>query len=194
MSNQPGDGNRDGGRPLRRGQSGSWSKRIPAGGRRPGAGSQPARGGPIGLKRVEAQGNEFEFVHPNAVEETRLDYEEGIELWKEGDFESARDALRFALSACQYNLWVHVALGQIALVESRDPALARGHFGYAFELAERALPRGFSGRLSRERPNNRPFYEALDGLIDCLEALGRQGDSARLRALRDRLLAGRTRG
>ncbi len=191
MSNQPGNGNRDGGRSLGRGDSASRSKRTSAGGRRPKAGSQPARGGPIGLKRVGAQGNDFELVHPHAVEETRLDYEEGIELRKEGDFESARDALRFALSACQYNLWVHVALGQIALVESRDPALARGHFGYAFELAERALPRSFSGRLPRERPNNRPFYEALDGLIECLEALGRQGDSAGLRALRDRLLAGR---
>jgi len=140
---------------------------------------------------VGADGDDFELVHPKAVDETRLDYEEGIELWKEGDFESARDALRFALSACHQNLWVHVALGQIALAESRDPALARGHFGYAIELVERALPRGFSGRLSRERPNNRPFYEAVDGLIECLEALGRQGDSAGLRALRDRLLAGR---
>ena len=185
MSKQPGDGNRDRGRPLRRGEWGSRSNGPPAGGRPAGARSQPARAhprrGPIGLMRVGTQGDDFELVHPRIVEETRLDYEEGIELWKEGDFESARDALRFALSACHENLWVHVALGQIALAESRDPALARGHFGYAIELVERALPRGFAGRLARERPSNRPFYDAVEGLVECLEALGRHGDSARLR-------------
>ena len=80
--------------------------------------------------------------------------------------------------------------GQIALVEFRDPALARGHFGYAFELAHRALPQGFKGRLPRDRPNNRPFYEAIDGLAQSLEALGRHGDSKSLRALGARLSGG----
>ena len=108
------------------------------------------RPGPIGLTRIG--GDDFELVHPAAVKETELDFEEGIELWKAGDPESARDALRYALSACHDNIWAHVALGQIALVEFRDPALARGHFGYAFELAHRALPQGFKGRLPRHRP------------------------------------------
>ena len=120
----------------------------------------------------------------------REDYEEGMELWKEGDPESARDALRYALSACHENLWVHVALGRIALAEFRDPTLARGHFGYAFELGERAIPRDFTGRLAPERPANRPFFEAIEGLVECLEALGQQRDCAGLRALRDRLSKG----
>ena len=67
-----------------------------------------------------------------------LDYEEGIELRKAGDSEAARDALRFALQGCGDNIWVHVALGKIALDDFKDPTLARGHFGYAFELAEQA--------------------------------------------------------
>jgi hypothetical protein len=124
------------------------------------------------------------------VEEARLDYEEGVELWKAGDPESARDALRYALSAYHDNIFVHVALGQIALCEFHDPALARGHFGYAYELVDGALPPGFSGRLPRDRPNNRPFYEAIDGLIECLEALGRRADCASLRAVRERISAG----
>ncbi len=66
-----------------------------------------------------------------------LDYEEGIEFWKAGDTEAARDALRYALQGCGDNLWVHVALGRIALQDDNDPTLARGHFGYAYELAER---------------------------------------------------------
>jgi hypothetical protein len=136
------------------------------------------------------ENGDFELTHPRAVAELELDYEEGIELWKAGDPESARDALRYALSACQYNLWVHVALGRLALDEFRDPALARGHFGYAVDLAQRALPREFSGRLPRDRRNNRPFYEAIDGLLRSLEALGRHEDCGSLRALCDRLARG----
>jgi len=149
--------------------------------------SRPKRGS-IGLCRLK--GENFELVHPRGVKEVELDYEEGIEIWKAGDPEGARDALRYALSACHDNLWVHVALGQIALKEFRDPTLARGHFGYAFELGRRALPQGFLGRLPRDRPNNRPFYEALDGLISCLEALGQTDECTPLRALRDRLSTG----
>ena len=40
------------------------------------------------------------------------------------------------------------------------------------------LPPGFSGRLPRDRPSNRPFYEAIDGLVECLETLGRHDDCA----------------
>ena len=111
-----------------------------------------------------------------------LDFEEGIELRKAGDPEAARDALRYALQGCGDNLWVHVALGRIALEDFRDPSLARGHFGYAFELAERAFPPGFRGRLPRHRPANRPFYDAVAGLADCYDALSKPEEAARLRA------------
>jgi hypothetical protein len=136
------------------------------------------------------ENGDFELSHPRAVDELEPDYEEGMALWKEGDPESARDALRYVLSACQNNLWVHVALGKLALEAFRDPALARGHFGYALELGQRALPRGFSGRLPRERPNNRPLYEAIDGLLQCLEAVGRIEACPSLRALAERLSRG----
>src|SRR5207249_4096182 len=96
----------------------------------------------------------------------------------------------YSLAACHDNLWIHVALGRIALEEFHDPSLAQGHFGYAVELARRALPQPFSGRLPPDRPNNRPFYEAVEGLLRCLEALGRQDDLRSLRALRDRLSSG----
>jgi hypothetical protein len=184
MSPRPSDERRPGPRRRRPSKLGHRSR----GGPRPsGTRSGP---GPIGLTRVG--GEEFELVHPRAVKETELDYEEGVELWRAGDPESARDALRYALSACHENIWAHVALGQIALVEFRDPALARGHFGYAFDLAHRALPQGFKGRLPRDRPNNRPFFEAIDGLAQSLEALGRHGDSKSLKSLGARLASGST--
>ena len=144
--------------------------------------SSPKRkGGGLNLKHLG--GNDFELVHPRCVREMELDYAEGMEIWKEGDPESARDAFRFALQGCGDNIWVHVALGRLALEEFRDPSLARGHFGYAFELAERALPPDFTGRMPRHRDFNRPYYEAIDGLASCYEALDRRDEAAKLRAL-----------
>src|SRR6516165_4501395 len=139
-------------------------------GRRP-----PRKRGGIGLKPIGP--GIFELVHPRCVPEMELDYEDGIALWREGDVEAARDALRFALQGCGDNLWVHVALGRMALEEFRDPTLARGHFGYAFELAQRALPQGFSGRLPSERLANQPFFEAIEGLAACYDALGKRAES-----------------
>jgi tetratricopeptide (TPR) repeat protein len=146
-----------------------------AGGRRGGLGLRPLGGG------------DFELDHPRCVAERELDYVEGIELWKAGDPESARDALRYALDGCGDNLWVHVALGRIALEDAHDPALARGHLGYAVELGQRALPQHFQGRLPRGRTANRPFFDALDGLAACYEALGQPAEAAGVRTLAARL-------
>ena len=75
-------GQRGPGRPFKARRPGNRGPRSSGGSARP---------GPIGLRRVG--GEDFELVHPRCVEETELDYEEGIELWKAGDPESARDAL-----------------------------------------------------------------------------------------------------
>src|SRR4051794_7699360 len=169
MSERDGDGDRARHRPAspRRGGKPARPPGRPAGGQ----GSRRGRPGGLGLKALGP--GEFELTHPRCVEQMRLDYEEGIEIWKAGEPEEARDALRYALQGCGDNLWVHVALGRIALEDFRDASLARGHFGYAYELAERALPRGFNGRLPRHRPANRPYYEAIEGLAACYEALGK---------------------
>ena len=153
------------------------------------SGASGARGGAshrggLGLKRLG--GDDFVLVHPKCVREMELDYEEGIELRKAGDPEAARDALRYALQGCGDNLWVHVALGRIALEDFRDPSLAQGHFGYAYELAEKVIPREFAGRLPREHPANRPLYEAVDGLIACHDALGAGGLAGELRTKKAR--------
>ena len=153
----------------------------------PGRGNKgPGRGGPGGtgglrLKRLES--GEFELDHPPCIYELEPDYEEGMELWKAGEPEEARDSLRFALQGCGDNMYVHVALGGLALEIDRDAALARGHFGYAFELAERAIPRGFAGHIPTERPANRPLYEALDGLANCYQSLGQPDEADRLRQM-----------
>lgn len=179
-----GEGKKPG--PRRPHQGGPGSRPGPGGGHDPRAKPGPAKK-PGGLRLTRLGGPDFELDHPRCVREMELDYAEGIALWEEGDVEEARDALRFALQGCGDNLWVHVALGRIALQEFKDPSLARGHFGYAFELAQRALPPGFSGRLPPDRPANRPFYDAIDGLAMCYEALGQGAEAARLRDLSRRL-------
>lgn len=155
----------------------------------PGGQSIPRRTGGLNLRRLG--GNDFELVHPRCVQEMELDYEEGIELLEAGDPEAARDALRYALQGCGDNIWVHVALGRIALEEFREPALARGHYGYAFELAQRAIPPDFSGRLAPDRPANRPFFQAIEGLARCYEALGKPEEVGPLRTLASRLSSGK---
>ena len=119
--------------------------------------------GSIGLTRVG--GNEFELVHPRGVKEMELDYEEGMELWKAGDPESARDALRYALAACHDNLWIHTALGRIALEEFRDPSLARGHFGYAVELGRRAIAPEFCGTAVARPAGESPLLRGRRGVV-----------------------------
>ena len=152
--------------------------------------ARPNGQGRSGCRGIEGAPDSFDLVHPRCVREAELDYEEGLELWKAGDPEGARDALRYALQACHDNLWVHVALGRIALEEFRDPGLARGHFGYAVELVRKSLREDFRGRLPTDRRANRPFYDALDGLIQSLCALGKAGEADVLKALRDRLKTG----
>jgi tetratricopeptide (TPR) repeat protein len=166
----------------RRRKQGSGPQR----GARQSVASRPGSGA-IGLARVGGIPDAFELVHPRCVAESELDYQEGIDLWKAGDPEEARDALRYALGACRDNLWVHVALGKIALREFKDADLARGHFGYAVELGRKALPPGFSGRLPRERVANRPFFEAIEGLAEALRAIGKTKDADDLSSLAARL-------
>jgi hypothetical protein len=142
------------------------------------------RSGGLGLRRDA--GGAFELVHPRCVEERREDYEEGLAIWRAGEPDEAREVLLFALEGCSDNLRVHVALGRIALEAQHDPVLARGHFGYAFELARAVLPPDFTGPLPADRPANRPLYDAIAGLCACLDALGQPGEAVPLRRLADR--------
>ena len=185
MTTERGGGNRGKNRPPAKDRGGR-----PAAPGRP-SGASGARGGAsyrggLGFKRLG--GDDFVLIHPKCVREMELDYEEGIELRKAGDPEAARDALRYALQGCGDNLWVHVALGRIALEDFRDPGLAQGHFGYAYELAEKVIPCEFNGRLPHEHPANRPLYEAVDGLIACHDAQGASALAAELRGKKERWL------
>lgn len=178
-------GRAGGGRASGGGRAGSGAG---GGGVGPGPGGKPKPRGGIWLQRLNGQ--EFALSHPKCIHEMEPDYEEGLELRREGDPEGARDALRYALQGCGDNIYVHVALGKIALEDFKDPSLAQGHFGYAFELARKAIPGGFSAKLPREHPANRPLYEAIDGLVACHAGLGEPELAEELKGLASRWLAG----
>jgi hypothetical protein len=186
MPDRAGWENRGPNRPAGQGGGAPASK---PGNRAPAAGSAQRPPG-LGLRPIGPV--EYEFVHPPGVEEMRPDFEEGIGLANAGELDEARDALRYALEGCRDNVWVHVALGKIAFQGFRDPTLARGHFGYVIELCQRAIPPNFSGRIPPESPANRPFYEAIDGLIACFDTLGQPRNAVEVDKIGARW-SGRTR-
>jgi hypothetical protein len=90
-----------------------------------------------------------------------------------GETEIAIDELRWLLNGCGDFVDAHRLLGELALLES-DYALARGHFGYGYEIALSAVQahKG-SGPFPYARPANQSFLEAAKGLAFCLQQLGK---------------------
>ena len=92
-----------------------------------------------------------------------------------GEIDVAVDELRWLLEGCRELLEAHRLLGQIAS-SAGDVPLARAHFGRAYELALKVLPKGgLPGTLPYARDANRAFFEAGRGLVECLVQLGETG-------------------
>ncbi len=88
-----------------------------------------------------------------------------------GELEIARDEIRWLLDGCSDFIEAHKLLGELAYAE-HDLPLARGHFGYAFRIAEKAIraaeePRPVPYSLS----GNQAFHEAGKALVLCLVQL-----------------------
>jgi hypothetical protein len=89
-----------------------------------------------------------------------------------GENEVARDELRWLLDGCSDFIAAHRLLGELAL-EENDVRLARGHFGYGYEIGLRAMPsKGLPGPLPYDLPANQAFLESAKGLAWCLRQLG----------------------
>ncbi len=90
-----------------------------------------------------------------------------------GETEIAMDELRWLLGGCPDFIEAHALLGELALGEN-DLTLARGHFGHAFRVGEKALlQQGNPSPLPYARPTNQAFYTAGKGLVWCLLKLGK---------------------
>ena len=80
-----------------------------------------------------------------------------------GEVDIAIDELRWLLGGCSDFIAAHRMLGEAAMLESDIP-LARGHFGYAFQIGVKALDQaGVAGRCLIESPRIKRFWKPAKG-------------------------------
>lgn len=92
-----------------------------------------------------------------------------------GETDVATDELRWLVSTCSEMIEAHFLLGKLAAEGAGDVALARGHFGFGFQLGDKALARaGNPTPLAALHPANRPFFDAGRGLAWCLNEMGKR--------------------
>jgi hypothetical protein len=116
----------------------------------------------------------WELVHPRCAIEREADLREAAAMIAAGEHEIARDELRWLLEECSDNIAAHELLGEVALAEENIP-LARGHFGYAYQLGMKAIrAAGSPAPFSFEQPANQAFFSAGKGLTHCLLTLDKR--------------------
>lgn len=144
-------------------------RRRPRSGR---SGKPPRKRTSLKLRRLP-QTVHWELVHPRCVRDRADDMEEVRAMVAADEIEIATEELRYLLDGCSDFVEAHCLLGELALADE-DLKLARAHFGYAYDVAARALPRGpLRGTLPYELVPNRYFFDAAKGLVACLHRIGR---------------------
>ena len=89
-----------------------------------------------------------------------------------GETEIAIDELRWLVDGCRDMIRAHYLLGRLAVEVNHDLPLARGHFGFGYELGMRALKRKkMPVPVPADHPANRPMVDAGRGLAWCLHEM-----------------------
>lgn len=96
--------------------------------------------------------------------------EEVRQMLEAGEFDVARDECLWLLQGCTDCLEAHYLLGEIALGDNDFP-LARGHFGYAFQLGAKAIRK--VSPVPYRLAANKIFHESGKALVYCLMQLGK---------------------
>jgi hypothetical protein len=116
----------------------------------------------------------WELVHPRCAQARSDDIAEVQEIIAAGEHEIAQDELRWLLSECHDFLAAHKLLGDLAW-EAGDVRLARGHFGYAYQLGLGAVDRASQVKsLPYRHAANQAFFEAGRGVMMCLLKMGQR--------------------
>jgi hypothetical protein len=147
------------------------SKHGPSGSKGP-----PRTGRSATLLRVRKVAGEdaWEFVPPRCAVDRAEDLEEVRKMIEADELDIAIDELRWLLNGCSDFVDAHKTLGELALLEPDIP-LARGHFGYGYQLGTKAMQvAGCRGLLPYRIPANQAFHEAGKGLAFCLKQQGKQ--------------------
>jgi hypothetical protein len=136
---------------------------------------QPQKAPPrVGVERARS-GQGWALTHPPCVREAAEDLEEVRAMIAAGETDIAGDELRWLVSSCSEMIEAHFLLGKLAAESARDLPLARGHFGFGYQVGAKALERaGNPGPLAALHPANRPFFDAGRGLAWCLNELGKR--------------------
>jgi hypothetical protein len=117
----------------------------------------------------------WQLVHPRCALVRQEDIEEVETMIAAGENEIARDELRWLLGECHDFLAAHKLLGDLALADG-DFRLARGHYGYAYQLGIQAIDRaGDVKSLPYAQAANQVFFQAGRGLVVCLQKMNKQG-------------------
>jgi tetratricopeptide (TPR) repeat protein len=133
-----------------------------------------SRSGARNLEVAHAGDGIWEFIHPRCATKRQDDIEEVEKMIAAGETEIALDELRWLLSECRDFLAAHKLLGDLALAAG-DFRLARGHYGYAYQLGIAAIDRaGTIDALPSDLAANQVFFAAGQGLVDCLTKLGKR--------------------
>ena len=110
----------------------------------------------------------WELVLPRCARDRQEDVEEVRKMLEAGEVDVARDECLWLLQGCSECLDAHYILGEIALGDEDYP-LARGHFGFAYQLGAKAIRQaGQAAPLPYRLAANRSFHEAGKGLAWCL--------------------------
>jgi hypothetical protein len=123
------------------------------------------------VKVKQQKSGEWTFVQPRCVRERELDLEDVEAMLDAEEVEIARDELRWLLEGCPDNIAIHYWLRDLAMRE-QDVKLARGHYGYAYEIGHRALRReNFPTPLPAAHEENELWFAAAKQLAWCLKLL-----------------------
>lgn len=129
---------------------------------------------------------EWELVAPRCAVDRADDLEEVRKMIEADEIDVAEEELRWLLGGCSDFVDAHKTLGEIALLD-HDLPLARGHFGYAYQICDKALERaGVRSGVPYRLAGNKAFFEAGKALAYCLRELGKADMAAEVVA---RLLA-----
>ena len=120
-------------------------------------------------------GQGWTLAHPAAVREGAEDLDEVREMIAGGEHDVAIDELRWLIENCTDWIEAHYLLGKLAVETQGDVPLGRAHFGFGYQLGERALKRADNPTpVPAMHPANRPWYDAGRGLAWCLAELGKR--------------------
>jgi hypothetical protein len=143
------------------------------GGKHPDAGQKKAAP-KVGVERAKS-GQGWALVHPPCVRDAAEDLDEVRAMIAAGETDIAVDELRWLVSSCAEMIEAHFLLGKLAAETAGDLPLARGHFGFGYQVGAKALERaGNPAPLMALHPANRPFFDAGRGLAWCLNELGKR--------------------